>query len=442
MGVRMKKLHLFVWFVAVVISCTYCRDSSDQTLEPIQIDDIQYLIFQIFTYNPSSNGDKQPLDGTAMRNQINEILAAVDNNRGNGITRQIGFAVGPLSLDHSDAELRALIRESFTIADEKNVAVAIHIDESMFWINRPDLWSNPNNVEWSDWNGTVFPRRYVSWAPVVLAPQMCYNSPGIKQEIQRIARDVIGAEIKKGIDQLRSKNKEKLFAGVIAGWETLLADHRYVDTSDQMANRLGIPRVRIGYHALSNLGYSLAKPPTDFDAVLETVVHDFADFWAMKLGEANIPANRIYTHIAFPVFPPNQQEMMLKQLSLHLGFPANLLGFTHTTPATAFNEHSRPGFSTYPIGFKENNVDGRLAKILQELPKHQHSHWASVEGTNVQGESAAIITSHISWEEYLSGMFNNGASLVNIFAWSDPSGYGTATRSPEAIEAYKQFLRK
>ncbi|MBC7887622.1 MAG: hypothetical protein H7Z13_07015 [Ferruginibacter sp.] len=432
----MKRI-LIIGFLTAFASCNRGRSHTQQ---PTTSDETQYLIFQLFTYNPSSNGFTQPWDTVSIINQIDEILMTVNNNHGDGINRQLGFGVGPLSLDHTDSVLRTVIRESFKIAEAKNVAVVFHVDESMFWINRPDLWSNPDNAEWSDWNKTVLPHRYVSWAPVVLAPQMCYNSPGIKQEIQRIARDVIGAEIKKGIDSLRSKNKEKLFAGVIAGWETHLADHRYVDTGDQAANQLGIPRVRIGYNALSNLGYSISNPPSNFDSVLERVVHDYADFWAIKLGEAKVPANRIYTHLAFPVFPSDQQQVMLNQLSNHLGFPANILGFTHTIPGTAFNDHSRPGFSTYPIGFKENNFDGRLAKILQELTKNGNPHWASSEGTNVQGESAAVITSHISWNDYLSGMFNNGASVVTIFAWSDPSPYGTATRSQEAIAAYKKFL--
>lgn len=434
---RVKKLIIFGFLLTFVVSC---KRKSSRAQQPAAPGDMQYLIFQLFTYNPSSNGFTQPWDTVSIKNQINQILAAVNNNHGDGIKRQLGFAVGPLSLDHPDTVLQKVIRESFKIAEDKNLAVVFHIDESMFWNNRPDLWNNPDNVEWSDWNATVLPHRYISWAPVLLAPQMCYNCPGIKQEIQRIARDIIGVEIKKGMDALKSKNKERLFAGVIAGWETHLADHRYVDTSEQAANRLGIPRVRIGYNALSHLGYSIADPPANFDSILERVVHDFADFWAVKIGEAGVPANRIYTHIAFPVFPPSQQQMMLNQMSIHLGFPVNILGFTHTNPGTAFNDHSRPGFSTYPIGVKENNVDGRLAKILQELPKHGNPHWASVEGTNVQGESAAIMTSHISWNEYLSGMFNNGASMVNIFAWSDPTGYGIATRSQEAIAAYNKFL--
>ncbi len=61
----------------------------------------------------------------------------------------------------------------------------------------------------------------------------------------------------------------------------------------------------------------------------------------------------------------------------------------------------------------------------------------SAEGTNPQ---VGTNTTEISWNDYLSGMFNNGASLVNVFAWSNPSTYGTATRSPEAVAAYKKFL--
>ncbi len=68
----MKKLSLLYWIVALVISCTHCTRVPDP-IPPDATDDIQYLIFQIFTYNPSSNGEKQPLDGVAIRNQINQI---------------------------------------------------------------------------------------------------------------------------------------------------------------------------------------------------------------------------------------------------------------------------------------------------------------------------------------------------------------------------------
>jgi len=91
-----------------------------------------------------------------------------------------------------------------------------------------------------------------------------------------------------------------------------------------------------------------------------------------------------------------------------LGFPA---------ARTAFNPHSRPGFSTYPIGFKENGIDGQLAKILQELPNHSNPDWESAEGTNVKVGTGS---SEISWNDYVFGMFNHGASVVNIFCMVKP----------------------
>jgi hypothetical protein len=129
---------------------------------------------------------------------------------------------------------------------------------------------------------------------------------------------------------------------------------------------------------------------------LSRIVYDFADYWSVELGEAGIPSNRICIHIAFPVFPRDQQQNWLNQLSINLGFATNILGFTHTTPSTAFNQYSSLRFSTYPIGFKENDLDSRLARIVEELPKHNIPHWADVEGTNVQGDGEEIITSHIS----------------------------------------------
>lgn len=48
--------------------------------------DPQYLIFQLFTYGPLYGQPIAPFNSTAIRQQIDEILAAVDNNRGDGIS--------------------------------------------------------------------------------------------------------------------------------------------------------------------------------------------------------------------------------------------------------------------------------------------------------------------------------------------------------------------
>lgn len=355
-----------------------------------------YLLFQFFTYTPNPQGRTQPFDSASVRRLVDDLVSALGDVTGDGKTRQLGFSVGPLSLDHSDEELRAIIRESFSIADEKTLAVGFHLDDSMFWMRRADLRQDRNNVEWTDWRGTIAPDRTIGWAPSRLAPQLCYESPTVRKEITRIARDVIGKEIRRGLDMLEAKEKEYLFAGVIAGWETRLDDDRQ-------------PRVRVGYCSLHHLGFSAQEPPHDITVELEKVVQRWIGLWAKSLTEAGVPEDRLYTH----VYPDE---------SLH-------------APAwTAFNEYANPGFSIYPESTKKD-----FAVIYAELKKQERSRWALSEGTNTHVDGG---TSGISWEEYLGGLVNHGASLVNIFAWQDTtSGYGRSTRSKDAVAAYQKFLK-
>lgn len=401
--------------------------------------DPQYLIFQLFTYGGVP--PTQPFDKAAKAAEIDEILAAVKGLRGDGQSRQLGFAVGPLSLDHTDAELRTTISQSFSLALEKNVAVSIHIDDSMFWMNRKDLWSDPKNVEWSDWNATIHPHRWVGWAPTVLAPQMCYTSPSLRQEVGRIARNVIGDEIRKGMLNLKALGKEHLFAGVIPGWETHIADYRFLDSNDpqlvQVYGQGGFPTTRIGYCALSNLGYSAQNPPADFDVELAKVVQDWALFWAKEINQGGVPKERIYTHISYPVLTDEMAKRAMDQFAQKYGVRLSTLAMVHAAGWSAFNSYSRPGFSHYSAGFRVDGLDAVLADIQRELGKNGNPRWAMSEGTNTSPQAG---DSGASWEEFLGSKFNRGAGLVNVFAWSDPSGYGTSTRSTEAVAAYTKFL--
>lgn len=403
--------------------------------------EIQYLVFQVFVYAPNPEGKTQPFNTAAVKKTVAEIRSSLDGIRGDGIRRQLGFAVGPLTLDHTDAALQEIIRASFEIALELDVAVVFHLDDSMFWINRPSLWRNPDNVEWSDWNRTVHPQRFVGWAPTKLAPQMCYNSPSLRNELSRIARTVIGSAIRKGLEYLEARRKPHLFAGVIAGWETHVADFRFAAPDERMAKRIGadqFPRTRIGYCALSNLGFGAADPPKDFDHELEKVVEDFAKFWAKELNVAGVQKERIYTHIAVVTEQQIPLDVIRRKFGIENPSFSALTG--HSPPWTAFNSFSRPGFSTYPSGFKKRGTDAVFDAIYAELAKQGRPAWASSEGTNmiVEGKPAGP---GLSWEEYLGSMFNHGASLVTIFGWQDVgTPFGKATRSPDAIVAYKKFL--
>src|SRR5581483_5783156 len=130
-----------------------------------------------------------------------KIIDAI-GERGDAAHR-LGITVGPLALDYTDTQLRTLIERTFAIAAKYKIAVGLHIDDSKFWMNRRDLWSNPANVEWLDWRGTPNTGQYLNWGePWSIAPQACFNSPEMLNEARRLAGKVIGPAIAEQIRKL------------------------------------------------------------------------------------------------------------------------------------------------------------------------------------------------------------------------------------------------
>ena len=373
---------------------------------PLPTSEPKYLVFQIFVGAP---GTASQLNTVTPPSEINATVHDVIQKLGTKGTdqRRLGFALGLLAFDHSDAQIRALIRHGFEIAMRDKVAIAFHIDDSMFWGSRSDLVRDPDNIEWSDWAGSPSRGRSLEWGPqpTKAPPQMCFNAPAIRKEVARRAKDVFGAAVVEGQMLLHQAGKDDLFAGVIAGSET------------QIGNEYG-SRQPLGFHALANRGFSSANPPADLDAERESIVQEFIELWAKNLAAAGVPTDRIYSHTAFQ---PG----------------ANSKNNHFAPPGVAFGMFRRPGFSTYPeSGFFEG--------LDAALKVHKSPHWASCEGTNYlpgSGESG------ITMETYLGRMFNHGASLVNVYAWGigGPANKAIririATERPEAISAYRKFLK-
>ncbi len=372
----------------------------------------KYLIFQIFTFN---NVEFPPLSD--IETTVKGINAAIGDSGDK--KHKLGFAVGPLTFDNTDQEISQLIRTSFRIADAEDVAVAFHIDDSMFFGTRKDLLANPDNIEWLDWNKTPNTGRRIDWSatPSKLAPQMCLNSVEIKNAVVQRA-DLIGKEIKKGIEELSKKGKEELFAGVIAGWETQIGKDFETGRS-------------LGYCALTQRGFSADHPPEDIDAERVSILKEFIELWSNQLVKAGIPKEKIYAHIAFA--PQEGSDDHSKQ---NPSSYAESLNFA--VPDVAFSSYYRPGFSTYP-------APGLFEAIYEESAKHGNAPWASCEGTNVIPNG---FPGEATMETYLSRMFNHGAALVNIFSWGiggdeqkNKNIFRLATENPEAVSAYKKFLR-
>jgi hypothetical protein len=408
----------FMAFAFLLISNAQCGRGQgvNATAEP------QYLMFQIFTAGPgfTTEPGKQALsklpEPEFLDAEAKKILDVV-GERGDDRHR-LGVMVGPLALDYNDAQLRTLIERTFAIASKHKIAVGLHIDDSKFWMNRRDLWSDHANIEWVDWKGTPNTGQYLNWGrPWRLAPQACLNSPAMLNEARRLAGEVIGPAIAEQVTKLREGGDEALYAGVIVGWETAIG--RDYET-----------RRDLGYCALTNLGFTEKAPPHEPDRELENVVQKWIGTWSKSLAGARVPSDKIYAHIAFT----SRKQFGEAQSSDGRSYSRSVL---FTPPAVAFGDGYRPGFSTYP----DAEVFG---DIYAALEAHGNPPWASAEGTNVNIHAGSPRIPEEGMQDYLARMFNHRASMANVFGWDvgdKQNVFRRATENDEAVAAYRKFLR-
>jgi hypothetical protein len=379
----------------------------------------QYLLFQFFLGGP------EPPGGIYHKNRSKDDILRMARDAANAArparrdpNRILGFAVGPIAMDQGEDEARSVIRDAFDIAWATDMAVALHLDDYMFWTQArlPDghlLREVEGTIEWKNWSATPAPNLEIGWLPnIKLAPQMCYESPKMKEFTTYWTKDVIGQEVKRQFDRLVQAGKAKLFAGIIVGWESNLA---------------------YGYCSLSHLGYSAQNPPADFDHERERVLQRHIERWAKGISDAGIPGDLIFTHLG-PI-PKRDYDKLTAIL------PRSRIREIPQSTAfrafwTAFNGYSSPGFSAY-------SDDGRFADIYQAVRAYGRGTWAMAEGTNVI-LGAPPARSPLAWETYLARSFNYGAKLVDIFGGfqGEAAGeFGRSTESEQAIAAYRKFLQ-
>lgn len=420
-------------FIAFVWALTFigCGSAGNQagpetktreSLKPLIGDELRYLAFQVFEggLDPAIPFDvalvytpKEKVAGL-----VHDIVTAIGATGGQ--KTRLAFILGPIAFDHTDAEARQIIDDGFELALRENIAVGFHLDDAMFWRKRSDLINDPANIEWTDFDGSSATGLLLDWARP--PARIVFNSPTIRGEVTRRARDVIGAHVASHLAVLRSQGKEDLFAGIIAGWESHMGQD--VRTKD-----------RVGFHALANAGFGPKMPPSNLGAEVAAIVAAYINLWADGLAQGGIDSNRIYTHVAF------LPRARFQELSAPVGMTyEDVLNAAPSSqrPSVAFAASARPGFSTYP-------VIGVFDQIYEEISKHGNPWWASAEGTNII-PGGAPGSSGIDMETYLARSFNHGAALVTIFGWriggqSMPNNpYRTVTEGAEALAAYRKFL--
>ena len=134
------KLRLSL-LIALLLSTPLCAET-------------RYLTFQVWPRMPGYPGIP-PLPGhltlskTQMADFVHDVVKAIGTT--GDARHKLGFAIGPLCFDMPDDDIRQFIRDAFAVARENDVAVALHIDDSMSWGTRKDLLSDPDNIETADW---------------------------------------------------------------------------------------------------------------------------------------------------------------------------------------------------------------------------------------------------------------------------------------------------
>jgi hypothetical protein len=378
----------------------------------------RYLVFQVWPRMPGYPGiptvsGRSTLSKSQMADFVREIVKAVGST--GDAESKLGFAIGPLCFDMPDDEIRQFLRDAFAVARENDVAVALHIDDSMSWGRRTDLLSDADNIETADWRQIPSKARRLDWGsePLKFPPPMSYNAPAIV-EAAKARAGLIGAEIRRELAVLKTVRKEYLFAGVIAGWET------------QMGRDFESGRV-LGFRAMAHRGFSREHPPKDLDAERVSIVKEWMELWANELFRAGTPREKIFCHIAFTGQGLRKADAG-ESYAVKVGF---------AIPDVAFSTAYRPGFSTYPEG-------GTLREAAAVMGQHGAKGWISAEGTNV---SPTGMPGEPTMESYLAKLFGRGAVLVNVFSWGiggegmRDNFFRRATEGPEALSAYAKFLR-
>ncbi|HJZ89089.1 MAG TPA: hypothetical protein VKN99_28155 [Polyangia bacterium] len=391
-------------------------------------DEVQYLDFVIGGEGGACS-DSSP---TVVDCHVAALVERI-GERGDGRTRQLGFMIVLSAWNQPESSFGPLIAEAFRIALARNVAVHLTIETHYFWQRRTDLWNffdarspgydpaNVANVERSDWDQSPNLMRYLDWGtPQNLgAPHMCYLAARVQSEVARLGA-LIGAAVKAGVDRLAAAGHPELFSGITVGSEPSLDNYTHVDAWDPPLGQLmahdGAPKVRLGYCAFAELGYSRTQPPPDLADAAARVNQRFIESWAHALAGAGIAHGRLYTHIAASADGSDGLE------------------FTNAPIWVAFVDSARPGWTSYPW----SKLRDDFGPLTSALDAHGKPHWGGTESAPFDGQKAIPVY------DYLRRHYGAGATVVVMNTGATGSLGDTLTQAvygSDAITDYQRFLR-
>lgn len=350
--------------------------------------------------------------------------------------KMYGFGMcTPQLLTQSVAEIKVLVDMGFDLALKYDVPVFFHCDYMFDITNKnggganPKFYEDPLMCEWTDFPGEgtthgPVPRNWYNWGDWQARPAVpCFEAPRFKLFIAKQLKNGIVDPIVKRLAELKSKNKEYLFAGVSAGWETHVPDysppHYGLDPNVPPVYKADPSYVMqpwemgpTGYAALYWLGWNRDKLDLEIKKrnttekilvaqLLHQVTHDYMERCAKIINDSGIDRDKIYTHIV----PMDSVR-------------------SHTTsyvPSiwTSVNKYSTPGFTLSQGSGAVYDIDKMKEKIAKIDPAQKN--FGCIEGyvNHLHG--------YDKFKGFLNELSTNGATLINVLGWTE------VAHSPYAI---------
>jgi len=439
----------------VDLAAAGAADRPPKTAEPT------YVVFHLH----SEWIDENRLDNALLPGVLDEIRRELGASA-SGSSRYVGFSPGLLFVSNLTPQvLVARVKQALDLAEQTGLPVFFHLDDMHFWYRRSDLIRDPEAVEWSAFprngevNGPLVPRYWLNWGTwmVFPAPPPCFECPKFRADIAERLAKYVAAPIVERLQRWRSEGKAHLLAGIAIGNETQVPDYRMDVPRGQEPEGIDVTRgptakarmgrqemVRTGYAALHRRGHTAAsierlarQQGRTADAVttdlLYEVAQDYAAFRAKTLLDAGIPRERLYTHFTSPF------RAFLEQRGRGRPDSVGTAGSGALPPPVkyAVNPYSRPGFTV-----ARDMVD--LRELTREIeaargPGERDRAWAAVETYPTTGQPGRP-QSQPQYEEYLGGLFANGATVVNVYGWNLPAEAPFAIRrAPGALRAIQSW---
>ncbi|MFO0631882.1 MAG: hypothetical protein U0168_03435 [Nannocystaceae bacterium] len=256
-------------------------------------------------------------------------------------SRRLALEIGLDLLDADPQRVQDYLVAMLEGARAARLPVVVNLDAVNWWSRRPDLWNffdpaqpgydpaNLDNVEWIGESGEGAPRVFWrNWGAQirVATPIPNLSSPTLRAAIGEVLDGVLPQLV--ALQRGLADDEQYLFGGVIIGTELSIGVNHYYypDGNARLAEDPGcdpgLPLApgcpgggpcsgfnhgqcppdfasapsggvaQLGWHGAIDLG--LAVPPGR--AELDAIVHDYVGFLAARIGEAGLPATKVYSH--------------------------------------------------------------------------------------------------------------------------------------------------